>query len=270
MSLPDEEKAREDIAQRFGDLFVSAERLHNATVEILTRGKLVVRNPTDHGRGVVVLISSMLTKACKTFRAIQLTSEGGLGQDASVLARQLFETTVAVKFILQKDSRLRAAMFGAHEDQRFLVLVEKAVEIGGFETVGTPEMLEKAREKVRAWNEVIPAHAVDSVRRHWSGNHGLEWAAREVDLLSAYTMMYRYTSAFAHGSDASAHFFVTHAEDVPTLKLSPGDDQVRAVLVSSMALMAKIVETVNEVLGLGEEAVVERINTEVRQSRDVV
>lgn len=262
MALPDEERARAELARQFADLFARAERVHNAAVETLTRGKLVVTKPIGANKGVVFLIASLLTKACKTFRAIQLAAEGGLGQDASVLARQLFETSVAVAFILKADTKIRAAMFAAHEDQRLLVLVEKASEVNGLENIGSAEMLEKARQKVRAWEELIPKEVVDSVRRHWSGKT-LEWAAKEVDLVSAYALMYRSTSAFAHGSDANAHFFVRPGDEAPTLKLSPGDDQVQAVLVGSIVLMRIIFGAANEAFGLGEDAVIERISAEM-------
>lgn len=124
MSLPNEQTARAALALRHADLFARGERLHSAALEVLTRGKLVISKTEDFNEGILMLIVSLLTKACKTFRAIQLTTEGGLGQDASVLARQLFETAVAVKFILREDTRTRAAMFAAHEDQRALVLAD--------------------------------------------------------------------------------------------------------------------------------------------------
>jgi hypothetical protein len=261
VSLPEEKEARADLAQQFNDLFSRSERVHNAAVELLTRGKFVVskRNP---GRGVLTLIASLLTKALKTFRGIQILAEAGLGQDASVLARQLFETAVAVKFILKAETPLRAAMFAAHEDQRLLVIVENAARIGGFPTAGSQETLDKAREKVRVWSEVMPPDALASVRRHWSG-HTLEWAAGEVGLLRPYAMMYRFTSGFAHGSDATAHFFVRRGEGVPTLKLMPGGDQVLAVLESAIELMAMIVKAPHETFGLDWDAVIHRIEGEL-------
>ena len=82
-------------------------------------------------------------------------------------------------------------------------------------------------------------------------------------LQTAYTMMYRYTSAFAHGSDVNAHFFVRKESDVPTLKLAPGGDQIQPVLSSSISLLHDIAARLNETLGLGDDAAVERIAAEV-------
>lgn len=50
---------------------------------------------------------------------------------------------------------------------------------------------------------------------------------------------------------------------MPTLKLSPGDDQIEAALDTSIVLMRVIVGAANEAFGLGEEAVVDRITAEL-------
>jgi hypothetical protein len=262
MSLPGEEQARADLARQFRDLFDRADRVHDAAVELITRGQLKIRKPQGFSPAVVALIASLYTKACKTFRAIQLTCEAGLGQDASVLARQLMETAVAVAFILDKDSIRRAGMYAAYEDQRLLVLLERASEIDGLKELASPEALEKARLKVRKWDSAIGDDAVASVRNHWSGR-SLEWAAGQVGMVYAYALMYRATSAFAHGADVSQHVYVKKGSDVPTLKLAPGDDQIRRVLPSSISLMRMIVGSLNAGFGLGEEAVIERIDAEI-------
>ena len=75
--------------------------------------------------------------------------------------------------------------------------------------------------------------------------------------------MYRVTSAFAHGSDVNAHFFVNKGTDTPTLKLGPGDDQIKRVLTSAMGLMRIIIGSANEGFGLGEEAVLAKIDAEL-------
>src|SRR4029077_9657573 len=104
-----------------------------------------------------------------------------------------------------KDSRTRVAMLAAHEDQRRLVMLEEARKTDGLQHIGSDEALSKAMAKVRAWDEVVDPRIVESVRRHWSGMT-LEWAAKEVGMAEAYGTMYRYTSAFAHGSDLTGHF----------------------------------------------------------------
>jgi hypothetical protein len=189
-------------------------------------------------------------------------ADGGLGQDAAVLARQLFETAVAIRFVMSGDRRQRAAMFAAHEDQRLLVLLEDAARSAGLSHIGTQANIEKARAKIKAWEEILRPEDVVSVRRHWSGG-SLESVAGEVGMGGAYTMMYRWTSSFAHGSDTTAHFFVKQGSNVPTLKLVPGDDQLRPVLTSALDLLRIIASTFSEGWGLGEDDAVRRIAAEV-------
>jgi hypothetical protein len=233
------------------------ERLSRKSSEISLRE----RSALTMRRSKFSAIASMVTKACKTFRAIQLTAEAGLGQDASVLARQLFETAVAVKFILQKDSEDRASMYAAYENVRHLVMVEEAVDVKAFVITDPDDTLNKARTNVEAWEKYLSPQVLKSLRKHWSGRN-LAWAAREVDMAHAYALMYRSTSAFAHGADANQHFFVTAAGGPPTLKLAPSGEQLKPVLESAINLMGVIIEAANDAFGLGEEAVIERIRAE--------
>lgn len=264
LSLPDEESFGSDIRKRLDGLFRRADRVHCAAVEVLTRGRLNVTKSEGHSLGTVTVVASLMTKACKTFRAIQLTCESGLGQDAAVLARQLFETAVALAFVLQKDQILRCGMLAAYGDQRQLVLLEEATGISGLATLASPEALERARTKVDGWRPVLGEEVLKSVRRHWSGK-SLEWAAGEVSLETGYAVMYRHTSQFAHGSDVTEHFFVSSESDVPTLKLAPSDALLKPVLESSMLLLFDMIGTANDALGLGEESVVARMKAELPQ-----
>jgi hypothetical protein len=262
VSLPDEDRALADLRQQLRDIFDRAERAHNAAVEMITRGRLKISQTEHFNRGAVTVTASLFTKACKTFRAIQFVAEGGLGQDAAVLARSLFETTVAMLFVMSGDRRKHAAMFAAHEDQRLLVLLEDAAKKPGLQHVGTAENVAKATAKVEAWHEILAPDVVASVRWHWSGEK-LEAAASKVGMAEGYTMMYRSTSSFAHVSDVTAHFFVKREADVPTLKLAPWDDQVLRVLSSAIDLLRILASAFNDGWGLGEEEAVRRIAAEV-------
>jgi hypothetical protein len=142
-----------------------------------------------------------------------------------VLARQLFETATAVKFILQRDTLLRATMFAAHEDQRALVLIEEASQVGL--TSGSQENVERQRAKVKAWEARFDdVKVLETVRRHWSGQ-SLKWAQggrpwrRLHDDVSLHV---RLRSC----SDVGAHVFVKRDTGIPTLKLEPGDQRDRA------------------------------------------
>jgi hypothetical protein len=56
----------------------------------------------------------LLTKACKTFKSIQVLCERGLHEDADALVRVLLETTAAILYILREKSTERALIYHAH------------------------------------------------------------------------------------------------------------------------------------------------------------
>jgi hypothetical protein len=80
MTLPHEAEAVNAIAAKYQTQLAAMTDLHNAVVGMMTQGSWTV--PHEKTRGltpaVVITMMGLLTKACKTFRAIQLLSERGL------------------------------------------------------------------------------------------------------------------------------------------------------------------------------------------------
>jgi hypothetical protein len=64
-----------------------------------------IRRTSGTNPFTIEIILGLVTKACKTFRSIQILGERGLREDANALVRVLLETTVAVLFILQRRRR---------------------------------------------------------------------------------------------------------------------------------------------------------------------
>jgi hypothetical protein len=112
------------------------------------------------------LVTSILAKSCKTFRGIRAAAVAGCGQDASILLRALFESTVALLYILQRDSRRRAILFAAHQSQRRLVLIEATKKTPG--------------QKRFFKNTLVTTAEVATVRKHWAGRGGLEAATTKL------------------------------------------------------------------------------------------
>src|SRR6185437_9783350 len=113
MTLPHEGEVISDIASKYHAELDAMTSLHDAVVSMLSGGSWSVRM---RGLNVAVVRTAvgLLTKACKTFRSTQLLCERGLIEDADVLTRVLMETSVAIAFILQKDSKNRVAIYHAH------------------------------------------------------------------------------------------------------------------------------------------------------------
>jgi Family of unknown function (DUF5677) len=224
---------------------------------LLTRGKLMITKPRGLDDGIVTLVATILTKACKTFRATRAAVFEGCGQDASILLRALFESTIALLYILQRDSRKRAILYAAHEDQRKLVMVEMMANAPGQKRAVSKATRLKAQAKVAQWSALVGAAEVAAVRKHWAGPGGLETATKKLGRRSgwhrAYNSMYRYLSAFSHGSDANAHLFVSKVTGAPVLKLLPGSEELDRVPPMACMLLLVMSGRFDERLGLGNE-----------------
>lgn len=221
---------------------------------LLTRGALPITKPRGLNQGVLMITSGILAKACKTVRAIRVAAAVGSGQDASILLRALFESTIALLWILQRDSKRRATLFAAHEDQRWLVIVEEHRKTPGLKRVFGKNALAIAQANVDRWRKLLKNPSqVDSVRKHWFGS-GLRGATDALGYRSgwrrAYETLYRQTSAFSHGSDANAHLFQNPVTGNPGVKLLPGFDELHKVIPMACVLVLEMATRLISRLGM--------------------
>lgn len=103
-----------EIAQKYRVHLEAMIGLHDAVTAMLCAGTWTITKRRGVNPFVVTTMIGLLTKATKTFRAIQILCQRGLYQDAGALVRVLMETTVAIGFILQKNSKQRALIYHAH------------------------------------------------------------------------------------------------------------------------------------------------------------
>lgn len=243
--------ALDDIARSFKDEFALIDEVVDFAQGVLTSGSI----PLDfRGRRVIppfaVHVSlSQLTKAVKTLRSIRAVCAAGCGQDASTLLRSLFETMVAVLYMLRAASKKRAILLTAHEDLRTLVMIEIARKTKGQKRTFKKAALLTAQAKVDRWKEILSADEIQSVRKHWAGSDGLEGALRKIKWPRMY-ILYRHLSAFPHGSDSTSHILVMPGDNFPTFKVLPGEDKLDRVLPMSVVVMCRLLAELNQRFGL--------------------
>ncbi len=249
------EGARADLKRQFKSQFAKMDVVYSAAASMFKARGVKITKPRGLSHGTVTVIFLLLTKACKTFRAIRATCLEGCGQDAGILVRGLFETTLAVLWILQRNSRHRAVLFAAHQDQRLLVMVQEGARTPGLKR-RRKQYLKAAQARMDDWLTFLDADALSSTRRHWSGERGgLEAVAQKLKgCRVAYNSVYRMTSTFAHGSDPTQHAqFYERGARGPVYKLLPGDAEVERCIVVSCVLLYAIVKRMNDRMGLGLE-----------------
>src|SRR4051794_29878373 len=110
--LPFEDRARQDVeTAQHKELAESRELLRLALDMIGSDGQGNLRIPSGAVPGVTdrarFLALGLYAKACKQFRGIIILGERGFGDEVTVLTRSLFETTLALNFILNESITLK-------------------------------------------------------------------------------------------------------------------------------------------------------------------
>jgi hypothetical protein len=250
------EAARSDLAATFRSQLAAMDDMYDVVEPFITSGAFTIVRERMRGlnEGTVHLLSILLAKALKTFRAIKVTCLEGCGQDAAVLLRVLFETTIAVLWILQSDSLRRGRMFAAHEDHRLVVMLEGWSKTPGLDGDGV-RYLPKAQARLQKWGTMLDAASLAACRKHWSGERGLERVCEELpgQWAKAYHTVYRSSSNYAHGADSLTHAQFKTAAGGPVLGLLPGDAEIGRTTSIACLTLFTVADRINERLGLGHD-----------------
>jgi hypothetical protein len=220
--------------------------------DALTAGRVTAVRQAEVDEGVVLGITALLTKTCKTLRAIRAVTSVGCGQDAAILLRALFESTLAIAYVLQKDTPARMARLLAHGAQRRLTHVLEGRKTAGLESIFTAQSEMDARADLDRWRGSFSEEDIENVRKHWApgGIEGAAKALKEFGWHQGYNTLYRYTSAYAHVSDIEHHLILV-PDRTPTIKLLPGDDEISRTATLASYFVVVALTLANEKLELG-------------------
>ena len=156
----------------------------------------------------------------------------GLGDDAFALIRVMYETTVAVLFILQEDSIKRARIYqralSAFQQNKMVMHWKRTP---GLEDAATPKLIATAQSVFDAWSKDLPSDV--NVKSHWSGLGRFEDAVNKIGHQKWYATLYRHTSTTSHASDFGAH--VTATSDRKQVLFHPGPSAENVPACSWMA-----------------------------------
>lgn len=252
MTLPGEALAATYLATTFKPEFERMTRLHDAVVGMLGKDWTITKSK---GLDPIVTytVAGLLTKACKSFRAVQILCAAGLGTDAGTIARTLFETSIASTFILQKQSKQRARIFHAHSRRQALKMLNHWKQTPGLKRKATKAMFIHVNAELDDWSKgLLPG---TNTKRHWSGKGSFEEAAGALKGSRIYAVFYRHTSTFTHVTDFRDHVHYDTVTDRLMFKLPPGGDHIDGLIAVSNATLWLIAARINERLGLGCDAV---------------
>jgi hypothetical protein len=277
--LPGEVPARRQVRAGHGVLLRDTNLFHTFAVSLLDRDVLNIQGLRDLDPVVALVTVGLFTKACWQHRSVQLLARAGLGADALALARCLFETTLALGFVLKDrvrlrrdggflppvpgrplNSRLRARLYLANiafENARTLNEYQRTKGLKRFR--GAAAARAEVARQVGDGEQAVGSQWSDRLRakRTYSGV-SIKDLALSLGLGPTYKTLYKYASWSVHALDLT-HFvtFPAGEDRPPHLQLAPHEGEVRRVIDVSNAILLSCVRTFNRRFRLGEDQNVE-------------
>ena len=248
MTLPHEAEAIADIAMKYRSELDAMTALHNAVVGMMSTGSWTI-GKRGLNRIVIETILGLLTKACKTFRAIQILCERGLIEDAGALVRVLMENTVAIVFILQKRPRERARIYPAHTIAQNIKMLNEWKNTSGLKRKATNKVMKQANEALALWTKGLPAGT--DVKHHWSGKRNLQEAVKTLRADVMYVTLYRFRSSITHAADFGAHVEFERTSGDRVWQIEPRSQGFEASSYAARELLWNSANRVDQRVGLG-------------------
>jgi hypothetical protein len=252
--LPFEDKARQEVeADHHKELAESRELLRLALDMIGSDDQGNLQIPSEPVPGVTdrarSLALGLYAKACKQFRGIIILGERGFGGEATVLTRSLFETTLALNFIMKESIALKRGGKDFDPDtSRPLTTDFRALLYCAYAAFMEAKRYRQWSERpelnsvmgLRGDPKVIAAQtaaAKAAVGENWwdafkVGQAGLKIRdlADSLGVLSYYLTIYGDQSEVAHAGDGYMHFDVEDDGAHGSLDLSPSPAGIGGLL----------------------------------------
>jgi len=242
-----------EIAAKYRIQLDAMNSLHDAVVGMLSADPWTIQKKRGLSRHVLETMIGLLTKASKTFRAIQILCECGLHEDANALVRVLMETTVAIIFILQKKSRERTLIYHAHGSAANIKMLDDWKNTPGLKRKATKAMQKQANDALAVYMKWLPRGT--KFKRHWSGMANFQDAVKAVHWERMYASLYRFTSSIIHASDFGGHFEVDPASDDLLWEIEPRVQGFQTTSIAARELLWHAANRIDQRLGLGYAAI---------------
>ena len=135
-----------------------------------------------------------------------------MAEDAVVLARALFESALAVFWILKTASRRRAQMYIAHVSMRDRKMFQEWKRTKGLKRYATARIMRTVEARIEESAKILKRENMKGLAERYSGK-SIKDTAKAVGLLITYQIFYRHASGFGHGSDLLSH--MSYSPDAP-------------------------------------------------------
>lgn len=224
-------------------------QLHDTVFSMVSSDQWTIRKRRGVNPFAVQTMVGLLTKACKTFRAVQILCERGFREDANALVRVLMETTVAIAFILQNRSKERNLIYHAHSIAQSIKMLNDWKKTPGLKRKAPAVMMKRANDELAKYLAQLPSGT--DVRRHWSGKQSLQEAVKALGGTAMYATLYRHTSSISHASDFGVQYEIDPVTGEPVLQIEPTAKGLEVPIYAARELLWNAANRIDERLGLG-------------------
>jgi hypothetical protein len=256
-SLPGEEGAREAIERTFARELARLDATFALAVKLLEANDSIVIGPS--GMGTIksaLVVLGLYGKAVKTVRGIRQLASAALVEDGLVLCRALLETTVAILYLLQRNTPRRADEYLAHILMRTKKIMGKWQDTPGLKR-WAKEITKRTDSHLVPYDYLGPAR-LKQLRTWYSGDHTIEETFKRVGLNRLYQEFYLYLSSFQHVSDLPSHAEIGDKGQLVLTAGSSNAGQMRVLLDMTNRILWTAMGRVSQKIGLGYELEIER------------
>lgn len=274
--LADEDGFRESIRSTLKADFDVARRLLKVAMWFFTGPREpVLCGGVDE---VVVMVSfGIFAKMCKQYRGIIALSELGLGKEASCLSRMLFESMLAIQFILRRkvnlrglapvpgkplSSRFRCDLYIANHGFQITKNFRLMCETPGFKRIATKKEKQAAAAEVSRWEGIIGTEWTERLKKKGYAGMSVENLAYSLHFRSLYNELYRSTSIGVHGADGPSYFSIEDRGDGigrAVFEYLPSADGIPQNIRMSNFMLAHSMDVINKRMKFGVERTVLRL-----------
>jgi len=273
--LPNEDDARVAVAAQFRREFAFAREVLDHCVAVVNRDRLRVEKRRGLNDTVLFVALGLYTKACKQARSILTLCEGGLGEDAHALTRALFETTLALNFILRPRVTIRRGGIrlppvsgkplttGFRADlylarfvvERNLMVQDLARTPGWKRTANKIDRASLASEAAKTAQSIGPEWTKRLKQSRTYSGVSLRDTAFSLGYGQAWVVLYRTGSWSTHANDIEQYVTLRETSPtdptlVPEIYLQPGPAWVPQALIASAGLLVDCLSLLNSRFGL--------------------
>lgn len=242
--LYEETAAVEEVQAALRAELSAARTFHASAMRLVEQGSWKVTGAEDITPTVVMAALGLLAKALKTYRAIELLASAGLGGNALIEARALFECGVCLLFILEQDSRNRVATYIVYVEEQKQKMLRAWKDDPKLATNVTREAEAKLADNVKRARKLLPKEVAEKPLKHWSGKQNLREVLQLLDGDTDYLTVYKRTSAILHVSDVDGQFIVENGGNDWPLDLGPSSKDVTEALAIAQLVLHSMMKRI--------------------------